>query len=368
MSTRGSAGRPPAPRGAAAGVVLAALFLLAGCSGDASDTAAPRPALTVEAITPTERDLPRELPASGAIAAWQEVVIGVELSGLRVTTIEVEVGDQVERGQVLARLERGTLAADVAQAEAAVTEAVAAAAEASANAERARTLAGSSALSAREVDQLVTASATADARVERARAQLDNARRRLSYATIVAPDDGIVASRSITPGEVVNAGAELYRMIRQGRIEWRAEIPERDYPQVRAGMKASVQPIGAGEAVQGTVRTVSPGLDPATRRGVAYVDLPMTPDLRPGMYVSGTLALGHGSALVLPLSAVTTRDGAHYVFAVGEDRRVRELKVGIGSTLEEYVEITGGLPDGTQVVKSGGAFLRDGDLVDLASG
>jgi len=349
-------------------ILAVGILLVGGCSGDASDTAAPRPALTVEAITPIERDLPRELPASGAIAAWQEVVIGVELSGLRVTTVEAEVGDRVERGQVLARLERGTLAAEVAQAEAALTEAVASAAEARANAERARTLAGSSALSAREVDQLVTGSATADARVERARAQLDNARRRLSYATIVAPDDGIVASRSVTPGEVVNAGTELYRMIRQGRIEWRAEIPERDYPQVRAGMTARVQPIGTGKAVEGPVRTVSPGLDPATRRGIAYVDLPLTPDLRPGMYVSGTLELGRTPAKVLPLSAVTTRDGSHYVFAVGEDRRVRELKVGIGSTLEEYVEITGGLPDGTQVVKSGGAFLRDGDLVDLASG
>lgn len=367
MRQRGSARRRPVGGGIAAGAALAALAI-AGCSGDAADAAAPRAALTVEAIAPLEREVLRELPASGAIAAWQEVVIGVELSGLRITRIEAEVGNVVKRGQVLARLERGTLEADVAQADAALLEAVAAAAEARANAERARTLAGSSALSAREVDQLVTASATADARVERARAQLDNARRRLAYATIVAPDDGVVASRSVTPGEVVNAGTELYRMIRQGRIEWRAEIPERDYPLVRAGMAATVQPIGAGQPVAGVVRTVSPGLDPATRRGIAYVDVPMTPDLRPGMYVSGTLELGSAPALVLPLSAVTTRDGSHYVFAVGEDGRVRELKVGVGQTLDEFIEVTGGLPAGARVVKSGGAFLRDGDLVELAPG
>ena len=351
----------------AAGLLLAAA-LLAGCDGDAADTAAPRAALTVELVPPLERDLARDLAASGTIAAWQEVVIGVELSGLRISAIEVEVGDRVRRGQVLARLERGTLESETRQARAALEEAVAAATEARANAERARSLAGSSALSARDVDQLVTASATADARAERARAQLDNARRRLAYATIVAPDDGIIASRSVTPGEVVNVGAELYRMIRQGRIEWRAEIPERDYPRVYAGMPAKVSPIAGGPPVSGTVRTVSPGLDPSTRRGIAYVDLPMTADLRPGMYVSGTLELGRAPAIVLPLSAVTTRDGSQYVFVVDADRRVRELKVAIGTTVDDVIEITSGLPDGARVVRGGGAFLRDGDLVDIAGG
>ncbi|KPK04096.1 MAG: hypothetical protein AMJ64_14415, partial [Betaproteobacteria bacterium SG8_39] len=134
---------------------------------------------------------------------------------------------------------------------------------------------------------------------------------------------------------------------------------------VHGGMAAAVNPIGDGPPVAGTVRTVSPGLDPATRRGIAYVDLPLTADLRPGMYVGGTLELGSSAAVVLPLSAVTTRDGSQYVFAVDEDRRVRELKVDVGTTVDDLIEITDGLPDDVQVVRSGGAFLRDGDLVDI---
>jgi len=342
----------------------AAALGLAGCGG--SGEAGPeRPALTVETVAPVVRDIPRRVPASGAIAAWQEVLIGVELSGLRIVSIEADVGQSVRRGQVLARLERGTLESALAQAEAGLAEAIAAAAEARANADRARALAGRSALSARETDQLVTASATADARVESSRAQVDNARRQLSYATVVAPDDGIISARSATPGQVAGAGTELFRMIRQGRVEWRAEVPERDYPAVRAGMAAQVRAMGA-ESVPGTVRTVSPGLDPATRRGIAYVDVPMTAGIRPGMYVSGTLDLGSTRGQTIPLSAITTRDGSHYVFTLGDDLRVREVKVELGVTSEDWVEVVGGLPAGQKVVKSGGAFLRDGDLVALA--
>ena len=343
----------------------AALLCLAGC-GRGTDEAGPgRPALTVEVVQPVSRDIPRQIAASGAIAPSREVVVGVELSGLRITSIDADVGQAVRKGQVLARLERETLEADLAQADALLAEARASAAEASSNADRARALGSRSALSARETEQLVTASATADARVESAKARLANAQQRLSYATVFAPDDGIISERSATAGQVVGSSSELFRMIAQGRVEWRAEVSERDYPAIHAGMAAQVQPI-AGPAVAGTVRTVSPGLDPVTRRGIAYVDVPMTPELRPGMYVSGSLGLDSTRGQVVPLSAITTRDGSHYVFTLGDDRHVREIKVELGATAEDWVEVLAGLPAGTPVVRSGGAFLRDGDLVALA--
>lgn len=350
----------------AALAAAAVLLCLAGGCGKGADEAGPgRPALTVEVVKPVSRDIPRQIAASGAIAPWREVVIGVELSGLRIVSIDADVGQAVRKGQILARLERGTLEADLDQADALLAEARASAAEAHSNADRARALGSRSALSARETEQLVTASATADARVESAKAQLANSQRRLSYATIFAPDDGIISARTATAGQVVGSSSELFRMIAQGRVEWRAEVSERDYPAILAGMAAQVQPI-TGPAVAGAVRTVSPGLDPVTRRGVAYVDVPLTPELRPGMYVSGSLGLDSTRGQVVPLSAVTTRDGSHYVFTVGEDRHVREIKVELGATAEDWVEVLSGLPAGTPVVKSGGAFLRDGDLVALA--
>jgi RND family efflux transporter MFP subunit len=343
----------------------ATLLCLVACGQSSEDGGGSRPALTVATVAPVVREIPRRIAAAGAIAPWQEVIIGTELAGLRIATIEADVGQLVHRGDVLARLESGIVQADVAQAEAHLAEAVASAAEARANAERARALAGRSALSARDTDQLITASVTADARVQSAQAQLANARRRLTYATIMAPDDGIISSRTATPGQVVGSGSELFRMIRQGRVEWRAEVSERDYPAVRAGMSAEIQPIGDAP-VPGTVRTISPGLDTATRRGIAYVDVPLTASIRPGMYVSGFLDLGSTRGQVVPLSAITTRDGSHYVFTLGEDRHVQEIKVELGVTAEDWVEVTAGLPADAKVVSSGGAFLRDGDLVALA--
>jgi HlyD family secretion protein len=361
----GIAGRP-FPAMLAAVVAAGALLQLAGC-GNTADTAGPgRPALTVETVAPAIREIPRQVAASGAIAPWREVVIGVELAGLRILSIEADVGQTVRRGQVLARLERGTLEAEVLQVEALLAEAVASAAEARANADRARALAGRSALSARDTDQLITASATADSRVESAKAQLANARRRLGYATIVSPDDGIISARTATAGQVVGSSSELFRLIAAGRVEWRAEVSERDYPAIRTGMAAEVWPIDQGAPIAGTVRTISPGLDPATRRGIAYVDVPLTPSIRPGMYVSGVLDLGTTQGQVVPLSAITTRDGSHYVFTLDDDLHVRAIKVELGATAEDWIEIVNGLPAGTPVVRSGGAFLRDGDLVALA--
>jgi HlyD family secretion protein len=340
-------------------------FVLAGCSHKGGTPATePRPVLTVEMVSPTRQDIPRSIAASGAIAAWQDIAVGAEVSGLRVRSVEVDVGDRVRRGQVLARLDSNTLAAEVRQAEAFVAETRASAREAHANAERARALAGS-ALSARDVDQLITASATADARVANAVAQLDNAKQRLAFTTIVATDDGIVSARNVTPGQVVAAGADLFHIIRQARIEWRAEVPERDYTEVRPGMTVEVRPI-AGAKVTGRVRAVSPGLDPATRRGMVYADVPLRPDLRPGMFVNGTLALGNSPGLVVPVTAVTTHDGAHYVFVIGADHRVRETKVELGRALGDRIELVGGPSQNARLVRSGTAFLRDGDLVAIA--
>lgn len=346
-------------------VAATALSVLAACSSGTDEAGPGRPALTVETVAPVLHEIPRRVPASGAIAAWQEVVIGVELSGLRVAAVEADVGQQVHKGDVLARIDRSSLESDVVQADAGLAEAVAAAAEARANADRARALAGRGALSARETDQLVTASARADAQVESAKAQLANVRRRLAYATVVAPDDGVISARNVTPGEVVGAGSELFRLIRQGRIEWQAEVPERDFAAIVPGMTAQIEPIGA-VPVAGNVRTVSPGLDPGTRRGIAYVDLPSGSQLRPGMYVSGHLDLGSSQGRVVPLTAVTTRDGSHYVFTLGDDLHVREVKINIGTTVGDWIEVVDGLQGDARVVKGGAGFLRDGDFVSLA--
>jgi RND family efflux transporter MFP subunit len=306
--------------------------------------------------------LPLRIAANGNIAAWQEASIGTEANGLRLAEVRVNVGDAVRKGQVLATFTPELLQADVAQMRAVVAEAEAALAEAQVNARRARELETSGALSDQQINQFMTAERTAQARLDAQRAQANVQALRLRQTQVLAPDDGVISARSATVGAVLPAGAELFRMIRQGRLEWRAEVPAADLARIRPGMAASVTPAG-GTAIAGKVRMLAPTVDPATRNGIVFVDLGPSRDARAGMFARGEFDLGAGQGLTLPQSAVLLRDGFAYVLRIGADSKVSETKVTVGRRLGDRIEITGGLDANARVVASGGGFLSDGDTV-----
>lgn len=352
--------------GAAALCALVALATSTGATAKDEKAAAPRPALTVTTARASATRLPINLDANGSIAAWQEAVIGSETGGLRLIEVRVNVGDVVKKGQVLAVFSDETVRAEVDQARAAVQEAQANASEAFANAERARKLESSGALSAQQVTQYITAERTANARVQSAKATLTQQQLRLKYTQVVAPDSGLISARSATVGAVVGVGAEMFRMIRQGRLEWRAEVTAPDLGRIKAGSRAVVR-AASGVEVAGKVRTVAPSVDPQTRIALVYVDLPPSlasdAPLKAGMFASGRFELGASNALTLPQAAVAVRDGFSYVFRLGADNRVNQVKVTTGRRLGDRIEITGGLNAEVPVVVSGAGFLNDGDLV-----
>jgi RND family efflux transporter MFP subunit len=202
--------------------------------------------------------------------------------------------------------------------------------------------------------------------VASAKATLDQQRLRLKYTQVVAPDAGIISARSATVGAVAGVGTEMFRMIRQGRLEWRAEVTAAELPRVKAGQKVVVK-TASGASVQGRVRTVAPTVDAQNRVALVYVDLPpaLSADapLKAGMFATGEFALGESAALTVPQQAVVVRDGFAYVFRLNADSRVSQLKVTTGRRLGDRVEVTAGLPADTLVVTSGAGFLNDGDLV-----
>jgi RND family efflux transporter MFP subunit len=350
--------------------VLPALLLagafIASSHADDKKAAAPTPALTVTTVRPATARLPLRLSANGNVAAWQEAVIGSESNGLRLREVRVNIGDVVRKGQVLAVFDADPVNADLAQARAALQEAEANAAAAQSDAQRARALQSSGAMSEQEVTRYITAERTAAARVASARATLSQQQLRLKYTQVVAPDSGIVSARSATVGAVAGVGTELFRMIRQGRLEWRAEVTAAELPRMKPGLKAQVK-AASGATVTGTVRTVAPTVDPQSRVALVYVDLP--PSLAPGaplkagMFAGGQFELGESSALTVPQQAIAVRDGFAYVFRLNQDSRVSQLKVTTGRRIGERVEVVAGLPADALVVVSGAGFLNDGDLV-----
>ena len=320
-----------------------------------------KPALTVVTATLQPAKWMRDLTANGSVVAWQEAIIGSEVSGVRVSDVRVSVGDRVVKGQTLATLAVDTMAASEAESQAALKESEAVLLDAGTNAARIRKLATAGFVSNQQLEQALTTEKTARARMEVQRARHQSSAVRLAQQRITAPDSGVISARSATVGALTQPGAELFRLIRQGRLEWHADVAAEELSSIKKGMKVAL--FTAQGTVQGVVRAISPTINPQTRYGQVLVDLPASADLVAGMFAKGTLLLGEQAVMVLPQSAVLLRDNAAYVFVVGPDAHVRQQKIVAGQRQGNQIEIQSGLEQGVQVVESGAAFLVEGDVV-----
>lgn len=348
------------------GALLLLAASLAACGGDKSDETTTQAALTVELVSPARDAWPDELTASGEIAPWHEAIIGAEVSGLRLEEVLVDVGDRVRKGQLLARYNDATLRAELAQLDAVIVEARANLERARAETARAEELAKIGAMSQQALLLQQTQAQVAAAQLASAEAQRETQQLRLRYARVVAPDDGVIASRTASVGTVAVAGAELFRLVRQNRLEWRAEVPSDAFARLRPGTVATlIRPDG--ESVKGTLRQLAPTVNHSTRYGLAYVDLPADSGLAAGMYLTGRFTLAAREALTLPESAIVLRDGNHYLLRVDEQLRVHEVKVRTGRRRGGSIEVLEGVEAQGRYVKSGGAFVADGDLVRVAA-
>lgn len=346
----------------------------------------PKAALTITATTPQAAQWPISLHANGNVSAWQEANIGSESNGLRLQEVRVNVGDAVRAGEVLAVFAADTVKADLAQAQAAVMEARANAVEANADAARARTLAATGALSAQQISQYMTAAQTADARIASAKANLDIQQLRLKYTQVVAPDAGVISARTASVGSVLGAGSELFRMIRQARLEWRAEVTASELGRLKAGTVALVT-ASNGSVLKGSVRMVAPTVDPQTRSALVYVDLPpealkqegkqegkqagtqvsQQAPFKAGMFASGRFELGSSPAMTVEQQSVVVRDGFSYVFRLNPDQRVSQIKIKVGRRVGTRIEVLDGIAQGTRIALAGAGFLNDGDLVRVVA-
>ena len=277
--------------------------------------------------------------------AWQEAVIGAELSGLRVTEVLVNVGDTVKRGQPLARIATESVLADLAQARASVAEAEAALVEAKANAERSKQLQSQGFISPQATIQVLTAEQTTGARLAAARARVQAEEVRLAQARIVAPDDGVISARTATVGSLTQPNQEMFRLIRGGRLEWRAEVTAA--PSLHEDRTRHARDADHGQRRQASKARCAPS--PRGRPGDAQ-----RPGLRrpagqqasraPARSRAASSNSAAAAALTLPQSAVVLRDGFSYVFLVDADNKVAQSKVDVGRRVGDRIEIIAGLP------------------------
>lgn len=333
---------------------------------DPAAQAAGKASLSVELVTVEEKRLPVILAVNGSMAAWQEAVIGSQLNGVRIDSLLVEVGDNVKKGQVLAQFDSETVKADLEQARAGVAEAQALYDQAKLNADMFRKITEQGAVSAQELNQVLATEKSALARLMSAKALQTQQDIRLRNTRVVAMDSGVISARTATVGAVPSPGQELFRLVRQQRLEWRAEVTDSELARIKPGMSVSL--AAQGDMLKGTVRSVSPVVNVQSRNSLVYVDVPSaySKGLKPGMYVRGEFDLGEQAALVIPQTAIIERDGFTYAFTLNQQTgKVQRLKLKVGSIRDNSVVVLEGLQAGQQVVKSGVAFLADGDLVKV---
>lgn len=311
------------------------------------------PALTVTTTRPQQVIWPQMLSASGVIAPWQEASIGPQIGSYQLVEVRANIGDRVQRGQVLARLNPALLRAEAAQLQARYDQATA-------NGRRALDLKASGGVSEQDV-------LAAETETKTAAALLAAKRLELRYTAILAPDDGVITARTATLGAVAPAGQELFRMIRQNRLEWRGELTAGQLRAVAAGQAVTLSLPDGGQA-SALVRQAAPAMDDQSRLGLVYADIAQGGRARAGMYVTGAITIGKSRALTVPAQCVVVRDGRSYVMLLeGRDpASVRLRAVKPGRRNEDVIEILDGLTGGERLVFSGAGFLNDGDVVRVA--
>ncbi|WP_171982211.1 efflux RND transporter periplasmic adaptor subunit [Aquaspirillum sp. LM1] len=332
---------------------------------DASSAASPthtKPVLSVTVVRPQRQHWPVELAANGNIVPWHEAIISSDVAQLRLTQVLVDVGDRVKAGQVLATWDDIPVRHELAQAVAMQEQAQAVWAETAEQTRRAQAMRGSGAISEQHIAVLEYQLQAAKARVAAASSQVDSLRLRLYRTQVRAPDDGVISARSASMGVVATVGGELFRLLRQQRLQWRAELGASDLARLPFAAPVQVQ-LGDGVTLNGIISRLAPSIDPRTRQGWVYVDIPTHPAARAGMFAQGRFVLAQQPALTLPHQAVVMREAFSYVFELEALQRVILRKVQIGRRQSDRVEVLSGLSADAQVVASGAGFLNDGDTV-----
>lgn len=353
---------------AVAALLLAALILLLrGASTRAAPPVVSAAAQAVTAKTLETMQVQRGVTANGTVYAWQEIVIGPEVGGYLVAAVNVDVGDRVRKGQALVQLSEDLLAAEVASKRANLEQAQASLENAAAAYRRAQSLSGSGALSQSDMDKLRSEELSARARVEVSKAELQGADLRLRHTRVTASDDGIISARSVNVGQVAQVGSEMLRLLRKGRVEWRAEIPESRMRDIGIGQNVKLT-TADGAQLEGEVRAIAPTIESSTRAGLVYVDIPSNRGARPGMFARGEILLGQAAASMVSLSSIVTQDGYTYVFVVSDQQLVARRRVETGAVRGKQIEIVSGVQPGERIVDKGAGFLKDGDRVRVVLG
>ena len=321
----------------------------------------------VTVVTPNLKPVTSAVTFTGTISARYDMPIGTDGDAGRIVAVNVEAGDHVKRGQLLARLDDSVLQPQVNRLAASLEQARAQSALSAAEYRRAKGVEAAGALSAEDIEKRRAAAVTDDASVKVAAAQLAEAQARLNRTRVVAPENGVVLTRKAEVGQTASPGGEaLFRLASGGEIEMRGQVAEQDLAVLKVGQAAAVYLTGITKPFEGRVRLLGAVIDPQSRLGDIRIALKPDPTLRPGAFARGAVTIAKVERPILPQTAVLSDDQGTYVFFVTADGKVERRGVSISGTTADGVIISSGLTGTERVIATAGGFLRPGELVTVA--
>jgi len=342
--------------GGSSALILAAALLLSGCGTRAETDAAAEekgpPPVTVEAVPVEPRAMAASYSGSASLEARAESQVVAKTSGVALDVL-VKEGDAVRAGQVLVRIDPDRARLNLAQIDAQVKKL-------EANYRRASELVKQQMVSVGDHDQLRYD-------LENARATWRLAQLELSYTNVTAPISGVIASRSIKPGNFVQINTPIIRIVDNSRLEATLNVPERDLTTLREGLPVRMQVDAlSGRQFEGVVDRIAPVVDSGS--GTFRVVCAFDPDdgaLQPGMFARISIDYdSRAAALAIPRAALLEDEGEPAVYVVRDGKAVR-TGITTGYVDGAFVEVRGGLAEGDRVVTAGKVALRDGSAVQV---
>lgn len=332
-----------------------------------------KPVLTVDVVTPKQSVFADSLSADGTIVPKDVATVNGKVSGVTIEQVLVEEGARVKKGQVLAVFDTQAMQQQQVQAQADLAEAQTKLQLAQSDANRVLPLLEINAVSEQEADRYVATARQAAASVAAAQARLNNQNLNLNNAKVVAPVSGIISEKTANVGSVPGQ-APLFTIIKNGTLEWQAQVDTNKLGEIKVGTPVEVS-LPNKNSVMGQVSRIAPTTEKGSRQVSIFATLADSPVAKAGMYQRGTFMLGQQGGQTLPISAIVSNDGYDYVMLVEQEKgadgqdvyRIHRKKVQIAERIENQAVLAKPLPDTAAVVRQGGGFLNDGDVVRLSS-
>ena len=296
------------------------------------------------------REVELTTSAEAVVEAVRQSTVSAQVSG-RIVDIRFDVGDRVEKGAVILRIDERAASQAVAASEAQVREAEATLVNARANYERTRQLLAQKFVSQAAVDKAEADFKAAESRMKATLAGAGAAATEKSFTTIVAPYSGVVSARHVQLGEMAAPGKPLLTGFDPGGLRVVATVPSAQVPAIQAGARARIEVPSLGRWVEVKSVTVVPSADPRTHTTQVRLDLPAdAKGLLPGVFARAHFVTGRAPRLMVPREAVLRRSEVTAVYVVDEkgEPRLRQVRVGTASD-EKSVEVLAGLRAGEKV-------------------